>query len=288
MRASAQLAPRTTLLFGGDIMLCRYVGEMARRKQDPTLPFREIAGRMAAADITFANLESPFSDKGRPVFSGMVFKAEPEMVEGLKLAGIDVVSTANNHARDRDGYGIEYTLKLLADNGIATTGTGATEEEAHTGAVLVRNGIRFGFLGYAQDPNNGNHTDVEPRVCAMDIARMRQDVASMRARADFVVVSMHAGVEYWTKPHPLQKDFAKAAVEAGAKIVVGHHPHVVQPWERIGEAVVFYSLGNLVFDQYERKETRRGMVAEVTVVGTGIADVTTQEVVMADGITRLV
>ncbi len=268
-------------------MLCRYIGETARKNHDPAYPFRQIAARLAAADITFANLESPFSDQGRPQVAGMVFKAEPDMVEGLKLAGIDVVSTANNHARDRGVYGIEYTLKLLAANGIAAVGTGTTPEQAHAGAVLQRNGLRFGFLAYAQDPNNGNHTDVEPRVCAMEIPKMREDVAAMRSRADVVVVSMHAGAEYWTKPHPIQKDFAKAAVEAGAKIVVGHHPHVVQPWERMGDSVVFYSLGNLVFDQYERSATRRGILAEVVFSGTGIADIKTIEVEMSAGSTSL-
>ncbi len=268
-------------------MLCRYIGETARRNHDPAFPFRQIAARLAAADITFANLESPFSDQGRPQVAGMVFKAEPDMVEGLKLAGIDVVSTANNHARDRGVYGIEFTLKLLSSNGIAAAGTGSSPEQAHAGVVLQRNGIRFGFLAYAQDPNNGNHTDVEPRVCAMEIPKMREDVAAMRRRADVVVVSMHAGAEYWTSVHPIQRAFAKAAVDAGAKVVVGHHPHVVQPWERMGDAVVFYSLGNLVFDQYERIATRRGLLAEVVFSGTGIADIATMDVEMSAGSTIL-
>jgi len=284
---AAALAPaRTRLLLGGDIMLCRYIGELARRNHDPAFPFRPIAALLASADITFANLESPFSDQGRPVTAGMVFKAEPEMVEGLKLAGIDVVSTANNHARDRGVYGIEYTLRLLAANGIAAVGTGTDAAQAHAGAVIVRNGLRFGFLAYAQDPNNGNFTDTEPRVAAMDLATLRNDVAALRARADVVVVSMHGGVEYWTKPHPIQQAFARAAVEAGARIVVGHHPHVIQPWERIGNAVVFYSLGNLVFDQYERTATRRGLLAEVLMSGNEIAGVNTIPVEMSAGETR--
>jgi poly-gamma-glutamate capsule biosynthesis protein CapA/YwtB (metallophosphatase superfamily) len=136
----------TRLLFGGDVMLCRYIGHIA--------PFRDLSAFLSAADIAFVNLESPFSDQGRRVETGMVFKAEPAMIEHLKEAGIDIVSTANNHARDRGGYGIEFTLKWLAQNGIASVGTGLSSTLAHQGTVLVRNGVRFGFLASAQDRNS--------------------------------------------------------------------------------------------------------------------------------------
>ena len=97
--------PQTRLLFAGDVMLCRFIGETARKGRIPAWALREMASFLRSADITFANLESPFSDKGKPVNQGMVFKAEPDMVEALKVAGINIVSTANNHARDRGGYG---------------------------------------------------------------------------------------------------------------------------------------------------------------------------------------
>ena len=274
LAATAAQPPITTLLFGGDVMLCRAIGRQARERHDPALPFRDLAPRLRAADITFANLESPFSNQGKTVDTGMVFKAEPEMIEGLKTAGIDVVSTANNHARDRGAYGLEYTLKWLSENGIASAGTGPTAALAHQGTVLVRNGLRFGFLAYAQDQANGNYQDLDPRVCDMDIARMQRDVAALRLRADVVTVSMHAGMEYSTRVHPIQTKFAQAAIDAGARIVAGHHPHVVQPWERYREGVVFYSLGNLVFDQSDRPATREGLLAEVVLQGREIARVT--------------
>src|SRR5262245_37232179 len=92
---------RTRILFGGDIMLSRYVGRLARQRSDPAFPLRDLSPILSSADLSFANLESPFSDHGDPVGQGMVFKAEPEMVAALQVAGIDIVSTANNHARDR-------------------------------------------------------------------------------------------------------------------------------------------------------------------------------------------
>jgi poly-gamma-glutamate capsule biosynthesis protein CapA/YwtB (metallophosphatase superfamily) len=261
--------PRETrLLFGGDVMLARYVGRLARERHDPAWPLRALAPVLAAADITFVNLESPFSDHGAPTEKGMVFKAEPEMISALELAGVDVVSTANNHSRDSDAYGVEFTLDWLRQHGIAAVGSGKSAEEAHAGAVLTRNGVRFGFLAYTYDQLNGVHTSPDDRVSMMDVGRMRSDVAGMFTRADAVIVSMHAGREYAAQANPQQVGFAHAAIDAGALVVAGHHPHVVQPWERRGPGVIFYSLGNLVFDQFQRAETQHGILGEVVFSGS--------------------
>jgi poly-gamma-glutamate synthesis protein (capsule biosynthesis protein) len=252
-------------------MLSRHVGRLARIKLDPASPLRDLASLLQSADLTFVNLESPFSDRGPVMEHGMVFKAEPEMIAGLELAGIDIVSTANNHARDCGSHGVEFTLDWLAQHNIATVGSAKTSDEVHAGTVLERNGLRFGFLAYAYDQSNGNHTDTDDRVAVMDVKRMRGDVASLKGRADVIVVSMHAGEEYAPKPNARQVEFAHAAIEEGARVVVGHHPHVTQPWEKCGAGVIFYSLGNLVFDQFQRVETQRGALAEVIFEGTVLA-----------------
>jgi len=336
-RSAPETVPRvpdTRLILGGDVMLSRFVGKFARQRGDPASPLRELAPVLASADIAFVNLEAPFSDRGKVVESGMIFKAEPEMIGALELAGIDIVSTANNHARDCGSYGVEFTLDWLAGHGIAAVGTAKSAEAAHAGAVLTRNGTRFGFLAYTFDQSNGNHRDVDDRIAALDVEQMREDVASMlgreqtlpaaggpnalpdgrgsgalhavapqigthaltdapeestqtverqkgtraltgapqgSARADVVIVSMHAGVEYTPRPNRQQIEFAHAAIDAGARVVVGHHPHVVEPWENIiaksGDSVIFYSLGNLVFDQFQREETQHGALAELTFSG---------------------
>jgi poly-gamma-glutamate capsule biosynthesis protein CapA/YwtB (metallophosphatase superfamily) len=262
--------PETRIVLGGDVMLSRFVGRLARAWGDPAFPFRDLAPLLAAADIAFVNLEAPFSDHGNPLEEGMVFKSEPEMIAGLELAGIDVVSTANNHARDCGSHGVEFTLDWLARHGIAAVGTGRSERDAHTGAVLTRNGVRFGFLAYTFNQTNGIHTDLDPRIAGIDVASLRQDLAGLLARADVAIVSMHAGVEYAARPNRQQIEFARAAINAGARVVVGHHPHVVQRWERIGDGVVFYSLGNLVFDQSQRVETQHGGLAEIIFRGRTI------------------
>jgi poly-gamma-glutamate capsule biosynthesis protein CapA/YwtB (metallophosphatase superfamily) len=259
--------PQTRLLFGGDVMLSRFVGRIARERHDPASPLHDLAPVLRQADLAFVNLEAPFSDRGHVVESGMVFKAEPEMIQTLEAAGIGIVSTANNHARDCAGYGLEFTLDWLAQHGIATVGSAKTPELAHQGTVLERHGIRFGFLAYTYDQSNGNHSDVDPRIPLMDVDTMSGDVHRLLARADAVIVSMHAGTEYSPLPNAQQKEFAHAAIDAGARIVVGHHPHVTQPWEKYGRGVIFYSLGNLVFDQFQRTETQHGLLAEAIFSG---------------------
>jgi poly-gamma-glutamate capsule biosynthesis protein CapA/YwtB (metallophosphatase superfamily) len=273
-RTAEQPAPdpvRTRLILGGDVMLSRHVARVAREKRDPAFPLRDLAPLLQAADIAFVNLESPFSDRGAVVEHGMIFKAEPEMIAALELAGVDVVSTANNHARDQGSHGVEFTLDWLERHKIAVAGTGSSAEAAHAGAIVERHGIKFGFLAYTYDQSNGNHTDTDDRVAIMDVARMREDVSRLAARADAIIVSMHAGAEYSPKSNTQQVAFARAAIDAGASVVVGHHPHVTQPWERYGQGVIYYSLGNLVFDQFQRLETQRGALADIEFEGPRLA-----------------
>ena len=260
----AQPSSQVRILAVGDVMLSRHVRRIALEHKDPAWPFRKAGPALAAADITFANLESPFFDEGPPPpLNIIIFKAPPEMIEGLILAGIDVVSTANNHSRDYGPKSIPFTIGHLKKNGIEPVGTGIDFDQVHAGAVLERKGTRFGFLAYAFDQRNGNWPDLDLRVADMDIPQMKKDVASLRKRSDVVIVSMHAGMEYSTAVHPIQAAFAHAAIEAGATAVVGHHPHVVQSVEAYKGGVIFYSLGNFVFDQ-QPKDANLGIVAEIT------------------------
>jgi poly-gamma-glutamate capsule biosynthesis protein CapA/YwtB (metallophosphatase superfamily) len=261
--AQEGLPKRARLVFGGDVMLGRYVGRLAAERRDPSWPLRDLSEFLRSADAAFVNLESPFSDRDPINKSNMVFRAAPEMIAALQAAGVDVVSTANNHARDCGAHGVEFTLDWLEQHGIAAAGSGKSSEAAHAGAMIERNGTRFGFLGYTYDQSNGNFKDIDDRVAVMDLGRMRRDVAAILARADVAIVSMHAGVEYSKKPVARQVEFARAAIDAGARVVVGHHPHVAQEWEPYRGGVIFYSLGNLVFDQFQRRETQRGLLAEV-------------------------
>ncbi len=279
--------PVNRLVFGGDVMLSRHVAVRMREAKDPALPFRKIAPFFSGADLAFVNLECPFSDKGAPPTKGMVFKAPPDAIEGLKLAGIDVVSTANNHTRDQHEYGLLYTLDWLEKNGIAATGTGRDEAATRRGAVLTANTVKFGFLAYTYDQRNGNHKDDDNRINGLDIVRLREDVAAIRKVSNVTVVSMHAGVEYAKAPHPSQQQFARAAIEAGATLVIGHHPHVVQPCEEYQTGVICYSLGNLVFDQ-TAPGTNDGLVVEAEFKGYSLRKLKTHKIRIVDTVPELV
>jgi poly-gamma-glutamate synthesis protein (capsule biosynthesis protein) len=252
------------LLAAGDVMLSRWIGKEALRLKDPAWPLREIAPFLSAADLTFINLESPFRKKGPYPEKGMVFRARPETIDGLVLAGVDVVSLANNHVRDAGAAGLEDTLALLAEKGIAAAGLEAD-------CIVERAGMKFGFLAYTYDQKNGNWKDEDARIAGLDTAKCAAAIAALKPECDTVLVSMHAGVEYAEKPHPSQVGFARAAIEAGAAAVIGHHPHVVQPVEEYKEGVIFYSLGNFVFDQFQRKATQKGLVAELEFEGRRVA-----------------
>lgn len=278
--------PINRLVFGGDVMLSRHVAARIRAGQDPSLPFRKIAPFFKDADLAFLNLESPFSDKGAPPTAGMVFKAPPEAVEGLQLAGIDVVSTANNHSRDQHEYGLLYTLDWLEKNRIAAIGTGRDEAAARRGVVLTANTVKFGFLGYTYDQRNGNHKDDDGRINGLDIVRLREDIAAIRKISNVTVVSMHAGIEYAKTPHPSQQQFARAAIEAGATLVIGHHPHVVQPCEEYQTGVICYSLGNLVFDQ-TAPGTNDGLVVEAEFKGFSLRKLRTHKIRIIDTVPEL-
>ncbi len=258
------------LLFAGDVMFSRGVRRRILAAHDPALPFRKIAPTMSAADIAFVNLESPFSDRGPYYESGLIFHAAPETIEGLELAGIDIASTANNHSRDCGPHGVEFTVEWLRSHGIEPLGSSESEALTHQGVILTRHGIRFGFLGYTFDQNNGNWRDIDPRIALADPAALCRDVAALRKRADVVIVSMHNGIEYVPKPTNAQIAFAHAAIDAGATLVIGHHPHVVQPEENYHGGLIFYSLGNLVFDQYQREATQHGEIVEISFVGPNI------------------
>lgn len=257
------------LTAAGDIMLSRHVGTKIREAQDNSLPFRKLHPLLSSADIAFANLESPFFDKGSPVTQGMVFKAESETIEGLKLAGIDLVSLANNHFGNQRREGMLYTFDHLKNNNISYFGAGGNLTEAHNPAIIEKKGSKFAFLSYNEiSPENYKATDNLAGIAWIsdkeeDLRKMESDIREAKEKSNFVVVSFHWGNEYQAKPISRQTKIAQRAIEAGADIILSQHPHVVQAVDFINNKFVAYSLGNFVFDQMWSEETREGLVAKV-------------------------
>lgn len=255
-----------TLMFVGDIMLSRAVGDKMKKINDWRWPFLEIADDLQEADLLFGNLEGPISDRGKNVGSKYSFRADPRVVEGLKYAGFDVLSVANNHMGDWTRLALEDTFRILADNDISYAGGGFNEAEAHSPAVKEIRGTRFAFLAYTSlGPKYIEAKGENSGIAFADIERLTEDIKTARERADLVIVSFHFGGEYAKEPTELQKKVARAAVEAGASLVVGHHPHVVQEIEEYQGGYIAYSLGNFIFDQTFSKETTEGLLLKATV-----------------------
>jgi len=264
-------ANQISLIFGGDAMLARTVEQKILAADDWSLPFRKIAKEFKNADLAFANLESPFYDKGSATPNGStVFRALPKTINGLKSAGIDIVSLANNHFGDQGIAGEKYTFVHLTDNKIKYCGAGNNSNEAHSSVIFEVKKIKIAYLCYAYPETMSVAGENNPGIANMDIEQMKKDVEDLTQDADFVVVSMHAGTEYAHKPGVSQINFARSAIDSGADLVIGHHPHVVQTTEQYKDGYIIYSLGNLVFDQMWSEETQQGVVAKVNLVGDKI------------------
>lgn len=249
------------IVFVGDIMLSRRIGSLMVEQADWRYPFLKTASTTRTADIAFANLENPVSSRGRNVGSKYSFRANPESLKGLKYAGFDVVSLANNHINDYGAEAIYDTFTHLESVGIYYAGAGKDAVAVRTPAIIETEGQRVAFLAYTNMvPPHLYREDARPAVAPLDLGVMRKDIrnAKQTLGADFVVVSAHWGVEYQDTPRPQERTLAHALIDAGADMVIGHHPHTIQQGEWYNGGYIAYSLGNFVFDQNFSKATETG------------------------------
>lgn len=253
----------------GDIMLSRHVGTKILNSGDNSLSFRKLYSFLSSSDITFGNLESPFNDKGPVVKEGMVFKAEPQFIEGLKLAGFDIVSLANNHFGNQGRSGMLYSFQFLKENGIFYVGAGKDSLEAHNYILINKKGTNINFLSYNEiSPESYRAKENLPGISWIsdkeeDILQMKKDIEEAKKNSDILFVSFHWGNEYTPNPTLRQIKIAKEAIDSGADIIIAHHPHVVQAVQIIDNKFIAYSLGNFVFDQMWSEETREGLIARI-------------------------
>jgi poly-gamma-glutamate synthesis protein (capsule biosynthesis protein) len=259
-----------TLVFLGDVALGRSM-EAQLARYGPAYPWAGLGPLLADADLSVANLECVLSDQGQSLDKPYIIRSHPRWGQSLAEAGFDLVTLANNHALDYGAEGLDETLDTLRDLGIASVGAGRTAAQAHQPAHFTVNGVRIAVLGYAAarwyDSQDVPATDrlawAEPHV-------VQADVRAVRDQVDFVVVLLHAGTEYATKPSSDQVAVARAAMRAGADLVVGHHPHVTQTVEQVRGGLIVYSLGDALFD-IPRQAAMLGHLLRVHVTREGLA-----------------
>lgn len=255
---------KTTVLFVGDIMLSRAIGAIMKKQNDYNFPFLKIKDFLSGADLTFGNLESPISDRGIKIGSIYSFRAEPKVLEGLKNAGFDILNIANNHIWDYGEDGFHDTLNYLKNSGIDFIGGGENFGKAHKGALKEVNGTKIIFLGFTDLlPKSAFAGENSAGASRLDMKQVLKDIKEAKKEADIVAVSFHFGEEYQTKHNIKQEKTAKAVIDAGASLVIGHHPHVVQEVENYNNGYIAYSLGNFVFDQNFSRDTQNGLALKV-------------------------
>ncbi len=288
---------------GDSALTLLFVGDLYVKRENPASIFERVAPLLRGADIAFGNLEAPISDRGTAVvgkpIAGVAFRSPPETVAALVAAGFDGVGLANNHSMDFGPEALLQTIELLDEAGIAHCGGGRNIEEAHRPAILQRKGSRVAFLSYSSvfqpgvfpaGPDRPGIATVKINTAYLPSSRvfeqpgsppttvtipdeaereaLLEDVRNAKKQADLVVISWHWGVsQSYRKIVNYQTDLGHAAIDAGADLVLGHHPHIVQAVEAYRHGHICYSLANFAFDHQSPHFEDRSMILKCEVAG---------------------
>ena len=256
--------PSLRLMAVGDIMLGRTVAK--RLNGDYTIPFSEVKPFLQQSDILFGNLESPISDKGTKVYGkGITLRADPKAITGIKDAGFDIISLANNHILDYHKPALTQTIEILNANKILHCGAGENINQAREPVIIDRNGLKVAFLAYtdmseyffSSEKYNFLAKSDREGVAPRKLDYIIEDINSVRDKTDLVVISLHWGVEESFDVTDKMIEFSHMLIDSGADVILGHHPHQLQAIEIYKNKPIAYSMGNFIFDQNddENKES---------------------------------
>lgn len=268
---AAQKQVAWSLNIAGDIIIGRTVYEQQMRRNDYTSSFALVRDMLASADYTVADAEWTAADGIAHPLVGMSFSSPEKSLEGLSYAGIDAVSLANNHSMNGGVDAFERMMASLSARKIGYFGAGKNYAEAHTPYIADVKGVKVAFLGYTSIPGNyeaSNSTTGNAFIkitpwypfTEADVAQMEQDIRLAKTKADVVIPYFHWSQEYIHQPNEQMRSVAHRAIDAGATMVVGSHPHWVQGIEWYKDSLIAYSLGNFVFDQEQMLKTKQGVV----------------------------
>ena len=231
---------KISLLSFGDLMLGRDVRKAMESGLDP---FEKIKGPegnfLRGVDFISANLEGPITENDDCVKKAYSFKFNPSMAETMLKYGVNVVNLANNHSGDCKEQGFLDTQKYLSESGVGFFGVPSLEKSYLEKKV---NGQKIAFMG------------IDVTVHSDDLTGYYELIKKLKEENDFVVVNIHWGYEYHESPSQTQKEIAYSLVDSGADLIIGHHPHIIQPMEVYKNKAIFYSLGNFIFDQIGEKQ----------------------------------
>ena len=246
----------------GDILVHSDVYTTARTDTgfDFSRMFEPVRAFVQDADITTANMEVPVAGEEFGLSGYPQFNAPPEIIDALKDSGVDIVNNATNHSMDRGGGGVVASTGNMRERGMLYTGSYASEQDKSVPRIIEANGITVGFLGFTYG-TNGLPVEQEHFASLIDDT-LADQVAALDSQVDVAVVMLHMGEEYAPLPNEFQEETAKVALDAGADLVLGGHPHVVEPFA----GPVWYSHGNFLHGQWE-EPTKVGGIGEFTFSG---------------------
>lgn len=263
------------MAFVGDVLLGSTVDRIMQQN-GYDYPYRKVKSYLTDADITIANLETPITDRGEPEEKDFVYRSSPNVLPDFKDSGIDVVTLANNHILDYGAEGLFDTMEYLEQWGIQYTGAGRNVEEAYRPAVVEANGIKVAFLGLSRKVPDGSwkagpdHPGTTQLYDERDALKI---IAQTKEEADLVVVYAHWGEERVDSPDEHQLRLAKKFIDAGADLVVGSHPHVLQGLEQYKGKWIAYSLGNFIFTtRPDAPLTWETIILEAECTADGVCD----------------
>lgn len=261
-----------TLLFAGDVLIQAEVEKRYTAEGITSIVSEEVLAAMTGADIMMVNNEFQFSTQGEPMEDKQyTFQTDPKYVQVLLDLGVDIVSLANNHTLDFGKEALVDTMKTLDDAEILHAGAGETKERAEELQIIEVGGRKFGFLAATRviPVSQWNIDYGQPGLFATyDPTNLTKRIEEAKAQCDFLSVYVHWGIERVEYPKAYERVLATKYFDAGADLVIGSHPHVLQGIEFIEGKPVFYSLGNYIF----RNTITKTMLVEVTVKGDGTVD----------------
>ena len=237
--------PDLSVLAVGDIMLGERTSSVIR-EHGSDYPFAAVLPLLRRSGIVFGNLEGPFAREAAKTERAFSYRVHPRLAMALARANVNVVTLANNHLTDCGRAGVLETLEALSSAGVAVVGAAENEDNSHRPIIRLAGRWRVGLLGYYWNRRTAATNEL-PGSAMDNPDHVRRDIEALRRQVDRVVVAFHWGVPYERDPLPEDREKARFAVDCGADVVIGHHPHVIQPMEVYRGCPIVYSVGNFTF-----------------------------------------